>query len=139
MTTARKTREISVLHAKAEDLIEAVAELGIIEHACKAVGLDRKAVWRMEKSDPTLGARLMEARRIGRERRLEYLEGLAYEMAPTNPTMVMFLLKKLDPSYRESYSVSTSSTPTNYVIDLSLPSGDDTPHDADQGTNQILG
>jgi hypothetical protein len=51
----------------------------------------------------------------------------------------MFLLKKLDPTYRESYSVSTSSTPTNYVIDLSLPAGDDTPHDADQGTNQILG
>ena len=134
----RQRASITVNHAKTEDLIEAVAELGIIEHACKAVGLDRKAVWRMEKSDPTLGARLMEARRIGKERRLEYLEGLAYEMAPTNPTMVMFLLKKLDPSYRESYSVSTSSTPPNDVIDLSLPAGDDTPHDADQSTSALL-
>ena len=135
---ATKSR-LSVNHVKAEDLIEAVMELGIIAHACRVMGLDRKAVWRLEKSDPTLGARLMEARRIGVGRRLEYLESLAYEMAPTNPTMVMFLLKKLDPSYRESYSVSTSATPTNYVIDLSLPAGDDTPHDADDRPAEILG
>jgi hypothetical protein len=50
----------------------------------------------------------------------------------------MFLLKKLDPSYRESYNVTSSSTPTNYVIDLSLPTGDDTPHDADQSPAKIL-
>jgi len=131
--------DITVNHAKIEDLIEAVMQLGIIEHACKAVGLDRKAVWRLEKSNPTLGVRLMEARRIGVERRLEYLEALAYEMAPTNPTMVMFLLKKLDPSYRESYNVTSSTTPTNYVIDLSLPAGDDTPHDADDRPAEILG
>lgn len=131
--------DITVNHAKIEDLIEAVMQLGIIEHACKAVGLDRKAVWRLEQSNPTLGARLMEARRVGVERRLEYLEALAYEMAPTNPTMVMFLLKKLDPSYRESYNVTSSTTPTNYVIDLSLPAGDDTPHDADDRPAEILG
>jgi len=131
--------DITVNHAKIEDLIEAVMQLGIIEHACKAVGLDRKAVWRLEKSNPTLGARLMEARRVGVERRLEYLEALAYEMAPTNPTMVMFLLKKLDPSYRESYNVTSSTTPANYVIDLSLPAGDDTPHDADDSPTEILG
>ena len=35
--------------------------------------------------------------------------------------MVMFLLKREDPSYRESYNVHNTSTPTDYVIDLALP------------------
>jgi hypothetical protein len=39
-------------------------------------------------------------------------------MAPTTPVMVMFLLKKLDPTYRESYNVHSTTGPNDYVIDL---------------------
>lgn len=121
-----------------EDLIEAVAELGFISHAAIAVGLNKKTVWRMEQADPAFAMRLREARHRGLGNRIEYLEGCLFKMAPTIPVAAMFLLKKLDPSYRESYNVTSSSTPTNYTIDLSLPTGDDTPHDADQSPTKIL-
>ena len=121
-----------------EDLLEAVAELGVMHNALQAVGLDRKTVWRMEQADPTFAMRLREARIRGQENRIDYLEACLFKMAPTVPAAAMFLLKKLDPSYRESYNVTSSSTPTNYTIDLSLPAGDDTPHDADQSTTTLL-
>ena len=95
-------------------------------------------MWRQAQVDPEFAEQLQHAREVGKAKRLEYLEDIAYRMAPTNPTMVMFLLKKLDPSYRESYNVTSSATPTNYTIDLSLPTGDDTPHDADQSPATVL-
>ena len=144
MTTARKTKPLVsdkpiFTQLQCEDLIEAVSQLGLMNEALAAVGLDKKTVWRIEQSDPSFAQRLREARAKGINNRIDFLEGCLYKMAPTIPAAAMFLLKKLDPTYRESYNVTSSATPTNYVIDLSLPAGDDTPHDADQGTNQILG
>ena len=121
-----------------EDLIEAVAELGVMHNALIAVGLERKTVWRMEQADPTFAKRLTEARAKGKENRLDYVEACLYKMAPTNVAAAIFLAKYLDPGYRENHNVNVSSTPTNYVIDLSLPTGDDTPHDADQSPTKIL-
>ena len=136
MATPRQ--RIDVAKLKFADLLEAVAEIGMTSLACEKVGVDKKTMWRYAQQDPEFAAQLQHAREVGKAKRLEYLEDIAYRMAPTNPTMVMFLLKKLDPSYRESYNVTSSATPTNYTIDLSLPTGDDTPHDADQSPTKIL-
>jgi hypothetical protein len=121
-----------------DDFIEAVSELGFVNKAAVAVGLDKKTVWRMEQADPTFAMRLREARQRGQENRLDYIEACLYKMAPTNVAAAIFLAKYLDPGYRENHNVNVSSTPTNYVIDLSLPTGDDTPHDADQSPTKIL-
>jgi hypothetical protein len=48
----------------------------------------------------------------------------------------MFMIKKLDPSYRESYHVTTSTAPTTYTIDLGLP--DDTPQLKDAESGEVL-
>ena len=136
MATPRTKTELNRL--KFADLLEAVAEIGMTNLACEKVGVDKKVMWRHAQTDPEFAAQLQHAREVGKAKRLEYLEDIAYRMAPTNPTMVMFLLKKLDPSYRESYNVHSSSAPTTYVIDLSLPTGDDTTHDADQSPATIL-
>jgi hypothetical protein len=136
MATPRSKVDLTKL--KFGDLLDAVAEIGLVSIACEKVGIDRKVMWRQAQVDPDFAAQLQHARDVGKAKRLEYLEDIAYRMAPTNPIMVMFLLKKLDPSYRESYNVTSSATPTNYTIDLSLPAGDDTPHDADQSATTLL-
>jgi len=144
MANPKKTRQplserSTFTQLEYDDFIEAVSELGFVNKAAVAVGLDKKTVWRMEQADPTFAMRLREARQRGLGNLREHLEGLLVGMAEKgNAPAAMFLLKKLDPSYRESYNVTSSSTPTNYTIDLSLPTGDDTPHDADHSPTKIL-
>jgi molybdenum-dependent DNA-binding transcriptional regulator ModE len=106
---------------KVKELLDAVETLGIVHHACQAVGVNNKVIYRQIAKDPTFADRLRAASAIGTARRRDYLESLAYEMATANPTMVMFLLKREDPSYRESYNVNSTSQPTTYEIDLGLP------------------
>lgn len=107
---------------RATEVLDAIEELGFINKACEALGFDRKQLWRMIDRDPVFAEQVQRAVERGRVKRKDWLESLAYSMAPENPTMVMFLLKREDPSYRESYNVTTSTTPTDYVIDLSAPS-----------------
>lgn len=106
---------------KVKELLDAVETLGIVHHACQAVGVSNKVIYRQIVKDPTFADRLRAASAIGTARRRDYLESLAYSMATDNPTMVMFLLKREDPSYRESYNVNATSQPTTYEIDLGLP------------------
>ena len=106
---------------KVKELLDAVETLGIVHHACQAVGVNNKVIYRQIAKDPTFADRLRAASAIGTARRRDYLESLAYKMATENPTMVMFLLKREDPSYRESYNVNSTSQPTTYEIDLGLP------------------
>jgi hypothetical protein len=47
----------------------------------------------------------------------------------------MFLLKKLDPSYRESYNVNTTNQPSNFVIDLGAA---DKSHDDVTASAQVI-
>lgn len=121
---------------KIQEFIDAIETLGIIRRACHAVGVSHSVVAQWMVKDKALAERIRHAQEVGRIHRKDYLESLAYDMAPTNPTMVMFLLKREDPSYRESYNVSTSSQPTNYVIDLGLP--DDPTPIADVTPTHIL-
>jgi hypothetical protein len=116
---ALRSRAVAI---RATEVLDAIEELGFLNKACEALGFDRKQLWRMIDRDPAFAEQVQRAVERGRVKRKDWLESLAYSMAPENPTMVMFLLKREDPSYRESYNVTTSSTPTDYVIDLSTPS-----------------
>ena len=116
---ALRSRAVAI---RATEVLDAIEELGFINKACEALGFDRKQLWRMIDRDPVFAEQVQRAVERGRVKRRDWLESLAYSMAPENPTMVMFLLKREDPSYRESYNVTTSTTPTDFVIDLSAPS-----------------
>jgi hypothetical protein len=100
------------------EVLEAIERLGFMTDACKVCNINRRDLLRARDADPVFAAKVEEATRRGREVRQEFLESLAYSMAPTTPVMVMFLLKKLDPSYRESYNVTTTNAPTDFQIDL---------------------
>lgn len=116
---AVRSRAVAI---RATEVLDAIEELGFINKACEALGFDRKQLWRMIDRDPVFAEQVQRAVERGKVKRKDWLESLAYSMAPENPTMVMFLLKREDPSYRESYNVTTSTTPTDFVIDLSAPS-----------------
>lgn len=116
---ALRSRAVAI---RATEVLDAIEELGFINKACEALGFDRKQLWRMIDRDPVFAEQVQRAVERGRVKRKDWLESLAYSMAPENPTMVMFLLKREDPSYRESYNVNTTAQPTNFVIDLSAPS-----------------
>jgi hypothetical protein len=113
---------------RATEVLDAIEELGILTRACEVMNFDRKQLWRMIDRDPAFAEQVKHAVERGRAKRKDWLETLAYSMAPDNPTMVMFLLKREDPSYRESYNVTTSTAPTDYIIDLSLPADGETQH-----------
>ena len=137
MAPRKPKAEREVLMIRLPEVIDGIAELGVIRHACDAMGFERKALYRLMGSDPAVAEAVRSAVERGREKRRDYLESLAYSMAPDNPVMVMFLLKREDPSYRESYNVHNSSTPTDYVIDLALPA-DGEAHDADPAATEVL-
>lgn len=116
---ALRSRAVAI---RATEVLDAIEELGFINKACEALGFDRKQLWRMIDRDPVFAEQVQRAVERGRVKRKDWLESLAYSMAPENPTMVMFLLKREDPSYRESYNVNTTTQPTNFVIDLGTAS-----------------
>jgi hypothetical protein len=107
---------------RATELLDAIEQLGVITHACDALGFDKKQLYRMIDRDADFARLVQHAVERGKAKRRDWLESLAYQMAPDNPVMVMFLLKREDPSYRESYNVTTSTTPTNFIIDLGTAS-----------------
>jgi len=131
---AVRSRAVAI---RATEVLDAIEELGFINKACEALGFDRKQLWRMIDRDPVFAEQVQRAVERGRVKRKDWLESLAYSMAPENPTMVMFLLKREDPSYRESYNVTTSTTPTDYVIDLSLPADSEAQH-TDSAPAEVL-
>ena len=137
MAPRKPKAEREVLMIRLPEVIDAIAELGVIRHACEAVGFERKALYRLMGSDPVVAEAVRSAVERGREKRRDYLESIAYQMAPDNPVMVMFLLKREDPSYRESYNVHNTAVPTDYVIDLALPA-DGEAHDADPAPTEVL-
>lgn len=119
------------------EVIAAVEVTGNIRKACEQLGMDRRMLHYFMKLRPDLEAELRIAHEVGKAHLQEELEALVLERARAgSDILLMFMLKKLDPSYRESYSVTTSSTPTTYVIDLGLP--DDTPQLKDAESGEVL-
>jgi len=120
IATNEARSELSAL--KIPEFLDALETLGVITRACDAVGVNHRVVGQWMVKDPDLAERIKAAQAIGKARRIDYLEAKLYEhIGSGNLTAVIFALKREDPSYRESYNVSTSSQPTNYVIDLGLP------------------
>ena len=145
MTGPRKPRAQAVVKSETQpaiitklqqaEVLEAIERLGFMTDACKVCNINRRDLLRARDADPVFAAKVEEATRRGREVRQEFLESLAYSMAPTTPVMVMFLLKKLDPTYRESYNVNTTNQPSNFVIDLGSA---DKSHDDVTASTQII-
>ena len=123
---------------RVREVIAAVEVTGNIKKACAQVGMDRRMLHYFIKLRPDLEAELRHASEIGKAHLQEELEALVLERAKAgSDILLMFMLKKLDPSYRESYHVTTSNAPTTYSIDLGLP--DDTPQLKDAESGEILG
>lgn len=130
-----KRGELTAL--KIPEFLDALENIGIIQRARIEVGIDHRTIAQWIVKDPDLANRIKAAQEKGRARRIDYLEAKLYEhIEAGNLTAVIFALKREDPSYRESYNVSTSNQPTNYVIDLGLP--DDPAPIADVTPTEIL-
>lgn len=136
---ARPQKSLQVINElRVREVIATVEVTGNIKKACAQLGMDRRMLHHFLKVRPDLADELRHAHEIGKAHLQEELEALVLERAKAgSDILLMFMLKKLDPSYRESYSVTTSSAPTTYAIDLGLP--DDTAQLKDAESGEILG
>lgn len=108
---------------RVREVIAAVEVTGNIKKACAQVGMDRRMLHYFIKLRPDLEAELRHASEVGKAHLQEELEALVLERAKAgSDILLMFMLKKLDPSYRESYHVTTTNQATNFVIDLGAAS-----------------
>lgn len=122
---------------KIRDLINTIEGVGTLTAACEYLKLDRGTVRSILNTRPDLAAEVAKARERGKAVLLDSLEQVAIERARDgSDVLLMFLIKKLDPSYRESYHVTNSTLPADFVIDLSIP--DDPPYDANGTATTIL-
>jgi len=121
-----------------DEVKDAVLVLGSVRRALDTLGMDRGSWYRLMVRHPQLATEFRAVQEQARDARILWLEGhLDDHVEAKNLTAVFFALKKVDPSYRESYNVTTSSAPTDYVIDLSAP--DDSAHFADVTPARVLG
>ena len=101
-----------------------------ITEATRVMKIDRRVLHHQLKVRPDLAEELRHAHEVGKAHYLEMLETkLREHIEEGNVTALIFKLKQMDPSYRDSYHVTTSTAPTDYVIDLTLPSGEAQPTD----------
>lgn len=116
--------------------LRAFAKTGNMTEACKLAGVSRQSIYRLRKSDEAFQTAVNQAVEEGADE----LEGVAKQRAKAgSDVLLMFLLKGLRPEkYRDNHYVVNQNAPTNYTIDLSLPTGDNTPLDADTSTTALL-
>jgi hypothetical protein len=116
---------------------EAVRVTGSVYMALKVLEIDKGSWYRLMVRQPQLAT---ELRAVQEQAKDAYFLWLRYHLdehvEAKNLVATIFSIKREDPSYRESYNVTTSSTPTDYIIDLS---SDDTPQLADVTPARILG
>ena len=115
-------RPKSVLGARNRDkFLCALLECGTIYHAAGLSEVDRAAVYRTMRAEPEFKAAVEEAREIGKEPYRDMLTEEAHRRATGiqepvfyrgeivatirkySDNLLMFLLKREDPSYRDSY------------------------------------
>jgi len=121
-----------------DEVKDAVMVLGSVRRALDTLGMDRGSWYRLMVRHPQLATELRAVQERARDARILWLEGHLDEHVEAKVlNAVFFALKKLDPSYRESYNVTTSSAPTDFIIDLSAP--DDPAQFADVTPKGILG
>jgi len=105
-----------------------------VKEALLLAGVSRRAVYKLRDTDDEFRQALIDAQDDGADE----LEGIARSRAKAgSDVLLMFLLKGLRPwKYRDNHHVISTSTPTDYVIDLST---DDSPHITDVSTENVLG
>lgn len=121
-----------------EEFIAAVESVGTIAGAAKAIGIDRKYVYRWIDQYPEIAEPIRQAVERGKSRLMDMLEAEATRRAMDgSDVLLIFLMKGNNPAkYRDNYNVANVDTPATYVIDLS---SDDSPHIADVSPKSILG
>ena len=104
------------------EFISAVEVTGNMRESATALGIHWGTLHQHMKLRPDLTEELRRAHEVGKRNLQIRLEALLLERIEAgSDILLMFKLKQLDPSYRESYHVTTSTAPTDYVIDLTLP------------------
>jgi hypothetical protein len=120
-----------------DEVRDAVRVLGSVYRALKLLEIDKGSWYRLMVRQPQLATELRAVMEQSKDARIMWLVGKIDEHVDNDVVVAaMFALKREDPSYRESYNVTTSSAPTDYIIDLS---SDDTPQLADVTPARILG
>jgi len=114
--------------------LRAYSKTGNVKQALLLAGVSRRAVYKLRDIDDEFRQALSDAEDDGADE----LEGIARDRAKAgSDVLLMFLLKGLRPwKYRDNHHVISTSTPTDYVIDLST---DDSPHLTDVSTKNVLG
>ena len=119
------------------EFISAVEVTGNMKQSATALGIHWGTLHQHMKLRPDLTEELRRAQEIGKQNLQAHLEAILLKhIEEGNITALIFKLKQLDPTYRESYHVTTSSAPTDYVIDLTLPDGQ--AQSADGATTTVL-
>jgi hypothetical protein len=114
--------------------LRAYSKTGNVKQALLLAGVSRRAVYKLRDVDDEFRQALSDAEDDGADE----LEGIARDRAKAgSDVLLIFLLKGLRPwKYRDNHHVISTSTPTDYVIDLST---DDSPHLTDVSTKNVLG
>jgi hypothetical protein len=114
--------------------LRAYSKTGNVKQALLLAGVSRRAVYKLRDVDDEFRQALSDAEDDGADE----LEGIARDRAKAgSDVLLIFLLKGLRPwKYRDNHHVISTSTPTDYVIDLST---DDSPHITDVSTKNVLG
>lgn len=127
----------AITEMRFRELISAVEVSGSLKQSATALGIHWGTLHHHMKVRPDLAEELRHAQELGKRNLQAHLEALLLERIEAgSDVLLMFKLKQLDPSYRESYNVTTTNAPTTYVIDLGLP--DDTPQLKDASTGKVL-
>ena len=118
-------------HKKKADFCDALASGVTVRTAAEAMGMSRSGAYKQRESDPDFAEGWGEAKEEGKER-LEAecrrramgwtetrcdKDGNAFEVFRYSDNLLMFMLKKLDPTYREHMGI-TIETRRRIIVDL---------------------
>jgi hypothetical protein len=102
-----------------DEVRDAVMVLGSVRRALDELGMDRGSWYRLMRRHPHLATELRAAQDQAKDARILWLEGkLDGHVEDGSLVATFFALKREDPSYRESYNVTTTNAPTDFKIDL---------------------
>lgn len=103
-TPKKRERKPKVLPGWEDRFLDALREWPNVTRAAYKIGVARSEVYSTCKENPDFAMRFNEARRIG----IDALEDSGFDLARSNPTMMIFMLKNLKPEiYSDKHIVET--------------------------------
>ncbi len=104
VTPKKKARKPQALSGWEDRFIDALRDWPNVTQAAKKIGVSRWEVYRTKDQNADFAMRFDEARRVG----IEAVEDAGINLALTNPTMMIFMLKNLKPEvYSDKHIVET--------------------------------